>query len=330
MPADLTIVGCGPAGAVAAWTAARAGLTVELFERSTFPRHRVCGEFVSAEALPLLTRIVPDLVAAAPVITHARFVAPSGRGSRFALPAPARGISRWGLDAALAEAASAAGVRIRLRTPAPPAALAAAGIIAAGRDWQPLPSPWLGVKAHLRGLAPAPEVEIYFFPGGYCGFAPVENGGVNVCCLLHRRGAGDLRRSRDFLAWLRAAGAASPALLARLRGAVQAAPTAVTTRVRLGRRAARAPGGALLVGDASGFVAPFTGDGLARAMLSGALAAELLAAGRAADYPAALRRAAAPGFRAAAGLRLLPGAVLARLAAPALARRLTAATRWRA
>ena len=329
MPSDLAIVGCGPAGAVAAWTAARAGLRVEVFERSSFPRHRVCGEFVSAEVLPLLACIAPGLVAAAPAITHARFLAPSGRGARFPLPAPARGISRWALDAALAEAAAAAGARLHWRTPAPPDVLAAGGIVAAGRDWRPAASPWIGVKAHLRGLAPSADVELYFFRGGYCGLAPVENGSVNACCLIHRRRAADLSRSRDFVPWL-CDSAASPALYARLRGAVQAAPTAVTTRVRIGPRAARTPAGALLAGDASGFVAPFTGDGLARAMLSGALAAELLVAGRAAAYPAALRRAAAPGFRAATALRLLPGAALARLALPSLAARFTAATRWRA
>jgi flavin-dependent dehydrogenase len=324
----LTIVGCGPAGAVAAWTAARAGLDVEVFERSGFPRQRVCGEFISAEALPLLRRIVPDLVEAAPAITHARLVAPSGAASRFALPAPARGISRWALDDALAAAAAAAGACLRLRTPAPPEAYASGAILAAGRDWRASSSPWLGVKAHLRGLASSGEVEMYFFAGGYCGLAPVETGCINACCLIHRRHAADLRTCRDFLAWLRASARSRP-LQGRLQGARQATPSAVTMHVRIGERAAVTPQGALLAGDASGFVAPFTGDGLARAMLSGALAAEYAAHGDSRGYGLALRRAARPGFRAAAALRLLPRSALVRLAAPALARRFAAATRWR-
>ncbi|HZM09179.1 MAG TPA: FAD-dependent oxidoreductase, partial [Candidatus Limnocylindrales bacterium] len=48
---DLAIVGAGPAGSSSAITAARLGARVGLFEAKDFPRHRVCGEFVSAESL---------------------------------------------------------------------------------------------------------------------------------------------------------------------------------------------------------------------------------------------------------------------------------------
>ncbi len=51
---DLTVIGGGPAGSCAAITAHRAGASVLLLERGRFPRHKVCGEFVSAEALGLL------------------------------------------------------------------------------------------------------------------------------------------------------------------------------------------------------------------------------------------------------------------------------------
>ncbi|HUK87310.1 MAG TPA: FAD-dependent oxidoreductase, partial [Terriglobales bacterium] len=51
---DLIVVGAGPAGSTAAITAARQGARVLLLERGAFPRHRVCGEFVSPESLGLL------------------------------------------------------------------------------------------------------------------------------------------------------------------------------------------------------------------------------------------------------------------------------------
>src|ERR1035441_10132870 len=53
---DLAIVGAGPAGTSCAITAARLGASVGLFEAKDFPRHRVCGEFVSAESLDALAR----------------------------------------------------------------------------------------------------------------------------------------------------------------------------------------------------------------------------------------------------------------------------------
>ncbi|MBI4005428.1 MAG: FAD-dependent monooxygenase, partial [Gammaproteobacteria bacterium] len=48
------IIGGGPAGATVAWLLARAGWSVALLEKSTFPRRKVCGEFISATTLPLL------------------------------------------------------------------------------------------------------------------------------------------------------------------------------------------------------------------------------------------------------------------------------------
>src|SRR5947199_7833864 len=55
---DLIVVGAGPAGSAAAITAARSGARVLLLERGKYPRHKVCGEFVSAESLGILTSLL--------------------------------------------------------------------------------------------------------------------------------------------------------------------------------------------------------------------------------------------------------------------------------
>src|SRR5690242_13981411 len=55
---DLIVIGGGPAGSSAAITAAQAGAKVLLFEKGRFPRHKVCGEFVSAESLELLSNLL--------------------------------------------------------------------------------------------------------------------------------------------------------------------------------------------------------------------------------------------------------------------------------
>ena len=66
---DLIIIGAGPAGTSAAISAARQGARVLLLERGRFPRHTVCGDFVSAESLGLLADLLdPD---PAPLIDHA-------------------------------------------------------------------------------------------------------------------------------------------------------------------------------------------------------------------------------------------------------------------
>lgn len=355
MTFDVAIVGAGPAGTSAALTAAERGLAVVLCERSSFDasrgRDKVCGEFISAEALPLLARWTPALLEHAPKISGTRLIAAGRASAAFSLPEPARGISRLTLDAALWHAAGQAGVNLRsrcaiaqatrtdggwqLRTATGEELAAGAVIWATGRQPAASGGRWLGLKARFEGLPLRPEVELYSLRAGYCGVAPVENGWTNVCCLLHARHAPSPVESTDFLSWL-ACVEGSEALVARLLGARQATPTVVTAGVALGPRAALA-GGRLMAGDASGFVDPFTGDGIARALLSGQLAAAAVAEGNPAGYAVALRQASRASFRTGAGLRAavlapawLQAALLPLAAHPALGRRLVTATRWRA
>src|SRR3954447_5130875 len=51
---DAIVIGAGPSGSTAALLLARAGWSVALVEKSSFPRPKVCGEFISATSMPLL------------------------------------------------------------------------------------------------------------------------------------------------------------------------------------------------------------------------------------------------------------------------------------
>jgi len=135
----------------------------------------------------------------------------------------------------------------------------------------------MGAKAHFTGLAPRAAVEMYYFPGGYCGLAPIENGLYNACCLVHRTLVrnGAATDISDFASWLRNV-ARHPALEARLRGATQVSETVSTAPLRPARRCADHDG-TLFTGDAAGFLDPFTGDGISMALHSGRLAASELA-----------------------------------------------------
>jgi menaquinone-9 beta-reductase len=367
---DLAIIGGGPAGTAAALEARWRGLRVAIWESGRFPRHKVCGEFVSSESLPWLQREIPTAMARSTVIRRAEFIGRAGQRHSFALPSPARGLSRFVLDEALWQAATRRGAEtcdgtairrvLRCRNAgSSPAGSAESGttsrllvtrstalpnrqlwevelangtrrgapvvLVACGRWWSlegfPSPArdrdrtaPWLGAKAHFTGVPPSDAVEMYFFPGGYCGLAPIEDGLLNVCCLVHRSltpnlGAGALE---DFALWLRK-GARHPALDARLRQATQVTETLATAPVRPTRRHAD-HAGALLAGDAAGFLDPFTGDGIAQALQAGRLAAKAVAlacAGReslvvAADtYRRRLGHAVGRSYKVAGLLRLL-------------------------
>jgi hypothetical protein len=116
---DLIVIGGGPAGASAAITAAREGARVLLLERGSFPRHKVCGEFVSAESLDLLggflgARHAP-LLASAIRIPQARLFF-DGSPLQTPIDPPAASIARLDLDAALWELAGEYGVETRQQT----------------------------------------------------------------------------------------------------------------------------------------------------------------------------------------------------------------------
>ena len=99
---DLAVIGGGPAGSAAAITAARLGARVVLFEARDFPRHKVCGEFVSGEALELLAGLLQEgprlLLDSAPQIDRTRLFLGKHRIEAPISPA-ARSITRYDLDA---------------------------------------------------------------------------------------------------------------------------------------------------------------------------------------------------------------------------------------
>lgn len=377
---DLVIIGGGPAGTSAALEACRRGLTVSIWERDRFPRHKVCGEFVSAESLAALEEEI-DLKALHPaVIRRSEFISPRGKVHGFPLPHAARGLSRRRLDEALWRAAAARGAEVHegegVRSVEPVTHSGEAskhweihsanGIrqpsralaICAGRWWalEGFPGPtrdsgarggeWLGAKAHFAKLSANDAVEMYYFPGGYCGLAPIEDGLYNACCLVHQGLARDDSAPAigDFLSWISRISGHS-ALAERLRPGSQVSKTVATAPVEPARRRSDVQG-ALMAGDAAGFLDPFTGDGISIALQSGRLIAGCLAdalgrdsegeaLARAAQvYRRELTAAVGPSYRLAGVLRALvqaPGFLQESVAAtlPWLGPRFEARTRWR-
>src|SRR5712692_1333822 len=113
---DLVVIGGGPAGCAAAITAARTGASVLLLERGRFPRHKVCGEFVSAESLDLLQNLLAPahrrLIDRAPRIARGRIFIDDAELSAEINPAAAS-ITRFNLDTALWDSCMRAGVETR-------------------------------------------------------------------------------------------------------------------------------------------------------------------------------------------------------------------------
>lgn len=321
---DLIVVGGGPAGSACAITAARAGAHVLLLEKDKFPRHKVCGEFVSPESLQLLEWLLGKrCFLESPLIDRARVF--SGRKS-ISLPIDpaAQSIPRFELDDALLSAAQTAGAQVLEETTvreiqaanlfsaktADKTFSSRAVVNATGR-WSELTQKpairkqekWIGLKGHFQETNPSPTVDLYFFDGGYCGVQPVSNGAVNACAMVRA----DAARSLEEVF------ARQPALLQRAQPWQPLFPP-ITTSPLYFREPQTESGGMVLAGDAAAFIDPFAGDGISLALHSGTLAAECLEGffqGRCSldearqQYAAAYRRQFAPAFRNAARLRMM-------------------------
>ena len=294
---DLMVIGGGPAGCSAAITAARTGARVLLLERSRFPRHKVCGEFVSAESLSLLSTLLREesrgLVSNSLRLPQTRIFV-DGSCLTAQVSPPAASITRFDLDSALWQSAIAVGVHVRencpvrsiegdglFRVKADAEDFEATAVINATGRWSNLTSPairasaaaerWIGIKAHFREQHPSQTVDLYFFEGGYCGVQPIEsttNGHgalVNACAMVRADVASSLTEVFK----------AHPALRERSRNWTPVMDP-VTTSPLVFHEPELVNCRMLQAGDAATFVDPFIGDGISLALRSGTLAAESL------------------------------------------------------
>jgi flavin-dependent dehydrogenase len=293
---DLIVIGGGPAGTSAAITASAEGAKVLLLERGRLPRQRVCGEFVSAESLDLLTHLLApeyaEILRDAIRIPSGRIFM-DGRVLRAPIVPAAASVARFDLDSALWESATKlpldalqqatvqtiSGTGPFLVTTSAGDFEARAVINASGR-WSNLnpgnngvaAKKWLGLKSHFAECSPPASVDLYFFAGGYCGVQPValarehsNSGRVNASAMVRA----DVANTLDKVFALH------PALQERSSHWRPLMET-VSTSPLMFREPEPERDGILMAGDAAGFVDPFVGDGISLALRSGALAAQSL------------------------------------------------------
>jgi len=213
---QVIILGGGVAGCAAAIALARKGRSVTLIEREPTPRHKVCGEFLSGEALEYLASLGIDVASLGAVpLNYVRLAAARRPAAQAPLPFPAASLTRKALDTALLAEAVASGVRVErgcgvqsLTRPTPdlwratlengatfeaPIAFLATGKHDLRGHSRPRdPQQWVAFKMYYRlsaaqsaELADASELTLY--AGGYGGIQPTEGGTVNFCCVVQRR-----------------------------------------------------------------------------------------------------------------------------------------------
>lgn len=288
MTQHIEIVGGGLAGLSLGIGLRRRGAPVILHEASSYPRHRVCGEFIAGAAINDLEQL-----GIAGEITSARSLHTT-QWSHFSnvvyqrkLPCVAYGVSRYLLDAQLAEKFTNAGGELRTGSRMTDSQLRAGVVWAQGR--QRSESQWIGLKMHCLAMDSQADLEVHLGRHGYVGVASVENGRVNVCGLFRRRPVKADSREEQLPAYLDACGLNELAQRVREGQPDRLSAVGVTAL----SYAEQAPDQAIRLGDQSGLIAPFTGNGMALALSSAALTLDPLtdfAHGRI-DWPTAVQQA---------------------------------------
>jgi flavin-dependent dehydrogenase len=301
--APYIVIGGGLAGAAFALELARNGRPALLLESSREPHHKVCGEFLSAEAQALLVYLGLDVAAmGAPAASRFR-LAHKNKCAEAPLPFCGAGFSRYRLDQSLLQAAEAAGVEIRrgvtvtrvaehqgrVKVKAGSHQFDGSGAaLATGkhnlRQYPRAPSDMVGFKFQLRLTKSASRslegiVQLAMFDGGYIGACIVEDSLVTVCWVMHR-------------ALLQRIGADWPSQAAHvaqqceiMRELLEGAQPQWEKPIAIAgipygylRRTPISPA-IFPLGDQLAVIPSFTGDGMSIALYSGIAAAQTVLAG---------------------------------------------------
>jgi len=309
MAHDALVIGGGLAGSAVGAELSRAGLSVMLVEKEAAAHDKVCGEFLSHEAVHYLRRLglEPEALGSVP-IERVRLT----RGNRRVtakLPFQAQSLSRRVLDEAMLSLAERAGAEIRRGVRVTslsaqnslwtatvsdgPSLTARAAFLATGKHdvrgrKRPagLQNNLIGFKIYWR-LSPRQSrqlegaVELALFEGGYAGLQPVEGRRANLCLLVHERSFG--RAGRSWSTLLGAIRKQCPHLDERLEGAEPCSdrPLAISS-IPFGYVLKRSTGPWHL-GDQAAVIPSFAGDGMSIALHSARLAARHYLLGHDAD-----------------------------------------------
>ncbi len=301
---DAIVIGGGLAGCSAAAHLSKEGFSVLLLEKSRFPRHKLCGEFLSPESMGLFDRVgVLQEVEAAGAERMSRVEVTTNSGASYhdELPGEALGLSRYRLDALLFAHAGRLGADAREGVPVSGVEgdLTTGFQVNAGGDTfrsrivigaygrralidRKLERPFLqqkadrvAFKAHYTGYAIGPTIEVHAFRGGYCGLSPVEKGRVNACWIMDKwvldRAGGSAERVVE------TAFAANPVLKDRFDHMTQETETLRAVSQITFMDKGKFDRDVCMIGDTAGMIAPLCGDGMSMALRSAEFGSDILA-----------------------------------------------------
>ncbi len=267
----ITIVGGGLAGLTLGIMLRQRAVPVTIVEATGYPRHRVCGEFISGAGVEAFNDLKLDglLKGAMRPATHSAFFTANQMLIKRRLPKPAITVSRFNLDAALAENFCKLGGELRTGDRWLASSFDEGIVCATGRRAQPVENGWrwFGLKIHARRIELEADLEMHIARDSYVGLCQLANGEVNICGLFRRKAAQSA--VGNSINWLR--GEIDSLLFRRLEGVEFDAKSFCAVAGLSLRRQTFDPR-ECRIGDALTMIPPITGNGMSIAFESARLA----------------------------------------------------------
>jgi hypothetical protein len=296
---QVLIVGGGLAGLTAAIHLSKIGFQVILIEKNEFPKHKVCGEYISNEVLPYLSWLGINVQELQPTnITKLQFSTFNGKAINCILPLGGFGISRYALDEFLYKKADAQGCKIIQDTvenvvfennyftvsTSKGVVLKSDIVIGAfgkrsvidqklNRTFIKKKSPWLAVKAHYSGVFPDDLVGLHNFKGGYCGVSKVEKNAINICYLADYE---TFKKYKNIEEYQKEVVFQNPILKLLFENSSLLFDKPLTISQICFEKKTAVENHILMIGDTAGLIHPMCGNGMAMAMHSAKIVSELV------------------------------------------------------
>lgn len=295
----ILIIGGGLAGLTAAIHLSKIGLKIILIEKNEFPKHKVCGEYISNEVSSYLNGLGINYEVLKPThLSKFQFSFVDGKILESELPLGGFGVSRYLLDDFLYKKAVENGCEIiqdtvenivfsenKFTVTTTQNAVFKSEILIAAygkrsnidqelkRDFISKKAPWLAVKAHYSGIFSDDLVGLYHFKGGYCGVSKVENDKINICYLADYK---TFKQYKNIEEYENNVVTKNPHLKSILDNCEPLFEKPLTiSQISFDKKNA-IENHMLMIGDTAGLIHPLCGNGMAMAIHSAKIVSELL------------------------------------------------------
>jgi flavin-dependent dehydrogenase len=300
---DVCIVGGGLAGLALSIQLARLGRSVALFEKESYPFHKVCGEYISLECWDFLEELgLPLSSMQLPIIKKLIVSSPNGNKLHQRLPLGGFGISRFFLDNELKKIALANGVAVHedckvddivftdetFEIQTSKGAFTSKLCCGTFGKRSNLDVKWkrdftyqkpnklnnyIGVKYHIKTSFPTDTIALHNFKNGYCGISKVEG---EKYCLCYLTNAAALKKHGSIEALEKNVLYHNPHLKQIFTHSEPLYTSPLTISQISFSTKKQIENHVLLIGDAAGMITPLCGNGMSMALHGSKLAAEVI------------------------------------------------------